>query len=181
MLAFGNTVALLYRAERVIAATVVVYIAQLVTGDAVNVAARLEQAADPGDILVGERAASLVAGAFEFAPTMRVEAKGKPAGVECRKDNGVLDEIPGAGTYSLQVLYGEAETVPEPFAALTLTLGWDAMSVSVPALVPFAWVVHVCAPVGAGAAAPGTSRRSTAVANVSTWLRSRFIDKSYLL
>jgi class 3 adenylate cyclase len=56
-----------------------------VTGDVVNVAARLEQAADPGDILVGERAASLVAGAFEFAPTMRVEAKGKPAGVECRK------------------------------------------------------------------------------------------------
>jgi class 3 adenylate cyclase/tetratricopeptide (TPR) repeat protein len=56
-----------------------------VTGDVVNVAARLEQAADPGDILVGERAATLVAGAFEFAPTMRVEAKGKPAGVECRK------------------------------------------------------------------------------------------------
>jgi class 3 adenylate cyclase/tetratricopeptide (TPR) repeat protein len=56
-----------------------------VTGDVVNVAARLEQAADPGDILVGERAASLVSGAFEFAPRMRVEAKGKPEGVECRK------------------------------------------------------------------------------------------------
>ena len=52
-----------------------------------NVAARLEQAADPGEILVGERAASLVAGAFEFEPTMRVEAKGKPevssAGSSC--------------------------------------------------------------------------------------------------
>jgi class 3 adenylate cyclase len=56
-----------------------------VTGDVVNVAARLEQAADPGDILVGERSASLVSGAFEFAPRMRVEAKGKPEGVECRK------------------------------------------------------------------------------------------------
>ena len=56
-----------------------------VTGDVVNVAARLEQAADPGDILVGERSASLVLGAFEFAPRMRVEAKGKPDGVECRK------------------------------------------------------------------------------------------------
>jgi class 3 adenylate cyclase/tetratricopeptide (TPR) repeat protein len=56
-----------------------------VTGDIVNVAARLEQAAEPGDILVAERAASLVAGAFEFAPPMRVEAKGKPGGVECRK------------------------------------------------------------------------------------------------
>ena len=56
-----------------------------VTGDIVNVAARLEQAAEPGDILVAERAASLVAGAFEFAPPLRVEAKGKPGGVECRK------------------------------------------------------------------------------------------------
>jgi class 3 adenylate cyclase/tetratricopeptide (TPR) repeat protein len=56
-----------------------------VTGDVVNVAARLEQAADPGEILVGERAASHVAGAFEFEPTMRVEAKGKPEGLECRK------------------------------------------------------------------------------------------------
>jgi class 3 adenylate cyclase len=56
-----------------------------VTGDIVNVAARLEQAAEPDDILVAERAASLVAGAFEFAPSMRVEAKGKPGGVECRK------------------------------------------------------------------------------------------------
>ena len=48
-----------------------------VTGDAVNVAARLEQAAEPGEILVGERAASLVAGAFEFDAPMRVQAKGK--------------------------------------------------------------------------------------------------------
>jgi class 3 adenylate cyclase/tetratricopeptide (TPR) repeat protein len=56
-----------------------------VTGDAVNVAARLEQAAEPGDILVGERAAALVAGAFEFDAPMRVEAKGKPGGVECRR------------------------------------------------------------------------------------------------
>ena len=48
-----------------------------VTGDAVNVAARLEQAAEPGEILVGERAAALVAGAFEFDAPMRVEAKGK--------------------------------------------------------------------------------------------------------
>src|SRR4030095_14459345 len=55
-----------------------------VCGDIVNVAARLEQAADPDEILVGERAAALVAGAFEFAPTKRVEAKGQPAGVSSR-------------------------------------------------------------------------------------------------
>jgi class 3 adenylate cyclase len=49
-----------------------------VTGDAVNVGARLEQAAGPGDILVGERTASAVRGAFELAEPVRVEAKGKP-------------------------------------------------------------------------------------------------------
>jgi class 3 adenylate cyclase/tetratricopeptide (TPR) repeat protein len=56
-----------------------------VTGDAVNVAARLEQAAEPDEILVGERAVALVAGAFEFDAPMRVKAKGKAEGVECRR------------------------------------------------------------------------------------------------
>jgi class 3 adenylate cyclase/tetratricopeptide (TPR) repeat protein len=56
-----------------------------VTGDAVNVAARLEQAAEPGDILVGERAASLVRGAFEFEAPRQVDAKGIAGGVSCRK------------------------------------------------------------------------------------------------
>ncbi|MCY7399850.1 MAG: AAA family ATPase [Nocardioides sp.] len=54
-----------------------------VTGDAVNVAARLEQAAAPGEIVVGRRTVASVRGAFEFDEPQRVEAKGKPAGVEC--------------------------------------------------------------------------------------------------
>jgi class 3 adenylate cyclase len=56
-----------------------------VTGDAVNVAARLEQNAEPGEVLVGERAAAFVAGAFEFGRPQRIEAKGKPEGVPCRR------------------------------------------------------------------------------------------------
>jgi Adenylate and Guanylate cyclase catalytic domain len=56
-----------------------------VTGDAVNVCARLEQAAAAGEILVGERTAAAARGAFEFAGPARVEAKGKPGGVVCRK------------------------------------------------------------------------------------------------
>ena len=56
-----------------------------VTGDTVNVAARLEQAAAPGEILAGERTVAAVRGAFEFADPMNVEAKGKPGGVECRR------------------------------------------------------------------------------------------------
>ena len=56
-----------------------------VTGDAVNVAARLEQAAAPGEILVGERTVAASRGAFEFTEPMTVEAKGKPGGVPCRR------------------------------------------------------------------------------------------------
>ena len=55
-----------------------------VSGDAVNVAARLEQAAEPGEILVGERTAAAARGAFEFGDARTVEAKGKPGGVACR-------------------------------------------------------------------------------------------------
>src|SRR6266487_610972 len=53
-----------------------------VTGDPVNVAARLEQAAEPGEILVGERTVALVRGAFEFDEPRSIEAKGKPDGVD---------------------------------------------------------------------------------------------------
>jgi class 3 adenylate cyclase/tetratricopeptide (TPR) repeat protein len=56
-----------------------------VTGDAVNVGARLEQAAAPGETLVGERTAAAVRGAFEFDQPTTVEAKGKPDGVSCRR------------------------------------------------------------------------------------------------
>ncbi|MGB2952743.1 MAG: adenylate/guanylate cyclase domain-containing protein [Gaiellaceae bacterium] len=56
-----------------------------VTGDAVNVAARLEQVADAGEILVGERTVAAAEGAFEFGEPTTVEAKGKPGGVRCRR------------------------------------------------------------------------------------------------
>jgi class 3 adenylate cyclase len=56
-----------------------------VTGDAVNVAARLEQAAEPGEILVGERTAAVVRGAFELGEPVTVEAKGKPEGIVARR------------------------------------------------------------------------------------------------
>jgi class 3 adenylate cyclase len=55
------------------------------TGDAVNVAARLEQAAVPGEILAGERTAAAVRGAFELDRPTTIEAKGKPGGVGCRR------------------------------------------------------------------------------------------------
>ncbi|HEU0304705.1 MAG TPA: adenylate/guanylate cyclase domain-containing protein [Gaiellaceae bacterium] len=55
-----------------------------VSGDAVNVTARLEQAAAPGEVLAGERTVAAAAGAFEFGEPRVVEAKGKAGGVRCR-------------------------------------------------------------------------------------------------
>ena len=52
-----------------------------VTGDAVNVADRLEKAAEPGEVLAGERTAAAAAGAFAFSSPRTVEAKGKADGV----------------------------------------------------------------------------------------------------
>jgi len=48
----------------------------LVTGDAVNVAARLQQHADPGAILVGERTCR-ASSTFRFASEQRITVKGK--------------------------------------------------------------------------------------------------------
>ena len=56
-----------------------------VTGDVVNVAARLEQAAQAGETLAGERTVSAASGAFEFSDPTTVEAKGKPGGIVTRR------------------------------------------------------------------------------------------------
>jgi class 3 adenylate cyclase len=56
-----------------------------VTGDPVNVAARLEQGAEPGEILVGDCTVDSVRGAFEFDDERTIEAKGKPGGIRCHR------------------------------------------------------------------------------------------------
>ena len=50
---------------------------RLVTGDAVNVAARLEQAAQAGEVLIGESTLALVRDAVEGEPIEPLELKGK--------------------------------------------------------------------------------------------------------
>src|SRR5688572_20681120 len=52
-----------------------------VTGDAVNVADRLQKAADPGEVLAGERTVAAAAGAFELSSPRSVVAKGKSGDV----------------------------------------------------------------------------------------------------
>src|SRR5256714_5044734 len=50
-----------------------------VLGDAVNVAARLEQAAEPGEVLVGDATYRLAPGLFAYEPHPPVAAKGRTA------------------------------------------------------------------------------------------------------
>ncbi|OAI55847.1 hypothetical protein AYO48_02635 [Gaiella sp. SCGC AG-212-M14] len=75
------------------------------TGDAVNVAARLEQAADPGHTLVGERTASIVGGAFELGEPRTVAAKGKEGGVACRELGRMLAPRRPRGGHGLETRF----------------------------------------------------------------------------
>ncbi len=57
----------------------------LVTGDAVNVAARLQQGAEPWAIVVGERTAAAAADAFAFGPLGEEAARGRSAAVRAAR------------------------------------------------------------------------------------------------
>jgi class 3 adenylate cyclase len=58
---------------------------RLVTGDIVNVAARLQAVAPPGGVVVGPQAASLVRSAFELGPADPLMLKGKAERVRARQ------------------------------------------------------------------------------------------------
>jgi len=63
----------------------------LVTGDAVNTAKRLEEAAGAGDILIGEATRRLVENATELEPVAAVHAKGKRRPVESWRVRGAIE------------------------------------------------------------------------------------------
>src|SRR6185437_6504867 len=71
--------------------------ATLATGDAVNTAKRLEQAAGGGEILIGAVTERLVRHAARLESVTPVEAKGKSAPVEAWR---VAGEIPGAESFA---------------------------------------------------------------------------------
>ena len=56
----------------------------IVTGDAVNIAARLQQAAEPWQVLASARAASAAGTAFDFGPSQEMELKGKARPISAR-------------------------------------------------------------------------------------------------
>jgi class 3 adenylate cyclase/tetratricopeptide (TPR) repeat protein len=65
---------------------------RLATGDAVNVAARLQQAARPDEVLIGEATLELVCGAVETTPVEPLELKGKAEPVPAFRLISVLDQ-----------------------------------------------------------------------------------------
>ena len=70
---------------------------KIVTGDAVNVAARLEQAAAPGEILLGERTFSLVRDAVVAEPIADLSMKGKADPVPAHR---LVEVVPGAAGFA---------------------------------------------------------------------------------
>ena len=65
-----------------------------VSGDAVNVAARLQQAAAPGEILVGGMTRRLSADAFAFAPLDEMALKGRVEAIEAWRLERELPDRP---------------------------------------------------------------------------------------
>jgi class 3 adenylate cyclase len=73
----------------------------MVTGDAVNAAARLQAAAEPGQIVAGERTAHAVRG-FAFDDLGTLDLKGKSAPVRAYVLRGELRVLPERGVPGLQ-------------------------------------------------------------------------------
>jgi class 3 adenylate cyclase/tetratricopeptide (TPR) repeat protein len=67
----------------------------LVTGDAVNVASRLEQAAQPGEILIGDWTYRLVRDAVEAQPVAPLSLKGKSEAIDAYRLLVVHPSVPG--------------------------------------------------------------------------------------
>ncbi|MGH2995201.1 MAG: adenylate/guanylate cyclase domain-containing protein, partial [Gaiellaceae bacterium] len=79
------------------------------TGDAVNVAARLEQAAAPGEILLGDQTRRLVKDAVELEAVDPLALKGKTDAVEAWRLLGLLEGAPGFARRLDAPLVGRAD------------------------------------------------------------------------
>ena len=66
----------------------------LVTGDAVNVAARLQQTAVPGEIVVGARTMDAAGPRFRFGAPRALDLKGKPEPVRCATLETIANDAP---------------------------------------------------------------------------------------
>jgi class 3 adenylate cyclase/tetratricopeptide (TPR) repeat protein len=81
-----------------------------VIGDTVNTASRLQTAAAPGTVLVGEMTARLARHQFELEPVPPLVLKGKAEPVQAFRATGLLSTIPVANAESLPLI-GRADEV----------------------------------------------------------------------
>lgn len=103
--------------------------ATLVTGDAVNTAARLEQAAGPGQILLGELTWTLVRHAVSAVPAEPISAKGKAEPLRAHRLFGVAALRRGGPRLSAPLLGRDGELA-------ALRSAWEeVISASAPATI----------------------------------------------
>jgi predicted ATPase/class 3 adenylate cyclase len=85
----------------------------LVTGDTVNVAARLQQGADTGEVIVGALTEKLTRGAVEYASHASIVAKGKPEPIAVftavRMRSSVPEQVRGLPGMRAQLVGRERE------------------------------------------------------------------------
>jgi class 3 adenylate cyclase/tetratricopeptide (TPR) repeat protein len=79
------------------------------TGEAVNIAARLQQCAQPGEILVGPGAVRLAMGAIEFEPAGTRELRGRPQELAVWRAVGVRDDAATRTTATAPLVGRDAE------------------------------------------------------------------------
>src|SRR5215467_5365917 len=104
---------------------------RLATGDAVNVAARLEQAAPAGEVLIGETTFALVKDAVSAEPVEPLELKGKAGRVPAYRLTGITSaeavwrrqDLPVVGRESeLTLLLDACERGPGQSASAAVTV-----------------------------------------------------------
>jgi class 3 adenylate cyclase/tetratricopeptide (TPR) repeat protein len=91
---------------------------RLATGDAVNVAARLEQAAEPGEILLGEATYHLARNAIEAEPLEPVSLKGKAQPITPFRLLQVVEGVPAFERRLDAPLVGRREELARVSSAL---------------------------------------------------------------
>ena len=92
-------------------------------GDAVNVAARLEQAAQPGEILLGAETYRLVRDAVRVESLEPIRVKGKAASVQAYRLAGVEAEAPRSADRARPALVGRDEELAELDALFSRAVG----------------------------------------------------------
>jgi class 3 adenylate cyclase/tetratricopeptide (TPR) repeat protein len=95
---------------------------RLVTGDAVNVAARLEQAASPSEVLLGVETFQLVRDAVQAEPVEPLELKGKSEPVTALRLVAVLPDASVVARRAVASMVGREQELDQLHKAFSLAL-----------------------------------------------------------